>query len=333
MESLNSQKGAVQETCNEALCQKLYAIEKGYFADSYQKLFYSGNTLTKYLPLINRGTWSRVRAVREQIETLFKLNSVLSENSTQIINLGCGLDSLYFYLKAKFQTSRVRVIDLDYTEITKQKIKLISKSQELQSILKENNSDDLGISSDKKKLNTKEYSIYNVDISNVSDIKGVLKNLEVSGENLTIIVAECLLCYVGQEEVEQLQKTLAQYFNNVAFVYYDLLNPFDEFGKVMIQNLRNYRNIVLPSYELCPYTDSHIERLKSNGFNSSGQCIDMLTYYNTVIPREEQIFANSLELLDELEEWNMLQKHYCIGVSIKHDQLGTFSFLVDYSIK
>lgn len=333
MESINkSQKNSVQETASDALLQKLYAINKGYFDDHYQKYFVNkGVELQKYLPLMNKGTFTRVRAIRNQIEYIISVNSVKNGQKTQIVNLGCGMDSLFFYLKDKFKSSidgKLKVLELDYTEITKQKIKYINASNELKAFLVDENQN-IPVSSDKKKIIGEEYVLYNCDLSNSAEIKQAFTASKLDTDAITIIISECFLCYLPKEDSKALITTLGSYLSNAAFLYYDLIHPNDEFGKVMIRNLKQYRNMVLPGYEDCPDEAAQNKRMLEGGFTEA-TCIDMLKYFNEIIPKEEKDVVNQLELLDELEEWNMLQKHYCIGFGIKVKEENILS---NYSIK
>ncbi len=324
------QKTAVQDTASDAILQKLYSIEKGYFKDNYQKLFIPHSTVTqKYLPIINKGTYTRVRAIRNQITYLIDNLVVERNQSVQIINLGCGMDSLYFVLKDTYKdklSNKLKFVDLDYSEITKQKIKFIQASNVLSDLIPS-----LTVSSDKKKLISDDYTIYNCNIADKAELENAFKQSKVTKDDFTIVIAECLLCYLRTEDINSMLKTLTGYFTNSALLYYDLLHPNDDFGRVMIKNLRVYRNIILPSYEDCPTEETHIDRCVKNGYSTSNVCVDMLTYFHDIIPKEELKIVNHLELLDELEEWNLLQKHYCIGVSIQVGQ--GYDFLAEYKLK
>ena len=57
---------AVIATAFEALNTKLYSSNLGYFKDPFIKLF-TKDKPKKMLPIINRGTWSRVFAFRNII--------------------------------------------------------------------------------------------------------------------------------------------------------------------------------------------------------------------------------------------------------------------------
>lgn len=51
------------ETANDALTTKVYAEKMGYFTDEFVGLF--ARNRKKMFPIINRGTWARVYAVRQ----------------------------------------------------------------------------------------------------------------------------------------------------------------------------------------------------------------------------------------------------------------------------
>ena len=50
------------ETANDALTTKVYAEKMGYFSDEFVGLFTRNRK--KMFPIINRGTWARVYAIR-----------------------------------------------------------------------------------------------------------------------------------------------------------------------------------------------------------------------------------------------------------------------------
>lgn len=59
---------------------------------------------------------------------------------------------------------------------------------------------------------------------------------------------------------------------------------------------------------------AHLDRLKSVGFLHN-EIFDMKTLYRTGTEQLERIRIEKIELLDEWEEWNIMQSHYFISVS------------------
>lgn len=115
-------------------------------------------------------------------------------------------------------------------------------------------------------------------------------------------------------------------FNTAAFLTYEQIHPNDIFGKIMLQNLQK-RNIELKGIFAYPDLATQMTRYKERGW-SHATATDMQTIYDKSITDIEAIryYApvrfmridhavnriGKIELLDELEEWKMLNQHYCI---------------------
>eukprot|EP00770_Monocercomonoides_exilis_P006532 MONOS_6496.2-p1 / transcript=MONOS_6496.2 / gene=MONOS_6496 / organism=Monocercomonoides_exilis_PA203 / gene_product=Leucine carboxyl methyltransferase isoform 2 , unspecified product / transcript_product=unspecified product / location=Mono_scaffold00205:64337-65646(+) / protein_length=311 / sequence_SO=supercontig / SO=protein_coding / is_pseudo=false len=85
----------------------------------------------------------------------------------------------------------------------------------------------------------------------------------------------------------------------------------DNFGRVMVQNLRQ-RGITMPSLMAFPTCEARTESLRTAGF-SFAKTIDMKKAYN-LIPQVEKQRIQTLEPLDEFEEFFLLLSHYCIWI-------------------
>ena len=70
---MTGQDQAVMLTSNDALTTKVYAESLGYFKDEFCALFARGKK--KMMPIINRGTWTRVHAVRQVLLRFIKANA------------------------------------------------------------------------------------------------------------------------------------------------------------------------------------------------------------------------------------------------------------------
>ena len=90
---------------------------KGYYKDQYILEFEHKKSHKTFIPLINRGTWTRVYAIRSMIE---KVVNNMNGKGINIINLGAGLDSLYFIMNEKF--SNIKYYELDYEDICYKKV-------------------------------------------------------------------------------------------------------------------------------------------------------------------------------------------------------------------
>lgn len=91
---LSGNDQAVMQTSNDALLTKVYAEQLGYFKDPYGAPFLQ--TKRKMLPIINRGTWTRVYSIRQVIKRFIANYPVCN-----IVSLGAGFDSTFFWLKSQ----------------------------------------------------------------------------------------------------------------------------------------------------------------------------------------------------------------------------------------
>ena len=108
---------------------------------------------------------------------------------------------------------------------------------------------------------------------------------------------------------------LTDKFSNLYLLEYDLIGPDDPFGKEMIDNLKT-RDIHLKGFYEVKNINDQINRLKKVNFEDIN-IVDMYHIYFKVLPIEERKRIERLELMDEFEELNLLQKHACFGFASK----------------
>ena len=105
--------------------------------------------------------------------------------------------------------------------------------------------------------------------------------------------------------------TINDKFNNVYLLEYDLIGPDDPFGKEMVDNLKS-RDIILRGFNEVKDIKDQINRLKEAKFEDVN-IVDMFYVYFKFLPIQERKRIERLELMDEFEELNLLQKHACFG--------------------
>lgn len=87
----------------------------------------------------------------------------------------------------------------------------------------------------------------------------------------------------------------------------------------MIHNLAT-RGIELKTLKRYSSLERQIERLRVNGFTGGQEARDVLELWNKGLwGEEEKVRVGKLEFLDEMEEWELLAKHYCIAWGWKGD--------------
>lgn len=268
-----------------------------------------------FLPLINRGTYTRVHCIKN---TIIKILTMIKERTptahVNIINMGSGLDTLNLHLhqmkKESDKFPSFSQYEFDYTDISKKKIDLISKSSLIHNLL----GDDAQIINGSNII-SKDYSIIDCDLTDCDKLKEKFCELKLNPDDLTILIAECLLVYIHKETTYKMLNEFTSYFSNLIFLQYDLIGAQDGFGQEMIENLLN-REIKLFGYEEVPDIKAQTERLKHTGFKQF-EVLDMLDYYSLCIATEERKYVEHLEMMDEFEEWNLMQQHACYGYGTK----------------
>ena len=131
----------------------------------------------------------------------------------------------------------------------------------------------------------------------------------------TLLISECCLTYLAPDTAD----AVVRHFINVlspsapvALILYEPINPFDAFGKVMVSNLAA-RGIVLQTLQRYHSLEAQRERMKSYGFVDGQGAVDIDFVWDVWVEAEEKKRVAGLEMLDEVEELNLLAKHYCVA--------------------
>jgi len=84
----------------------------------------------------------------------------------------------------------------------------------------------------------------------------------------------------------------------------------------MAKNLTKAKIITNPSMSLLvsKTLQSQINKLFQCGFQMVTGC-DFMTAYETIMSSDDRKQANMVEMLDEIEEWVLIMKHYCFVVA------------------
>lgn len=103
----------------------------------------------------------------------------------------------------------------------------------------------------------------------------------------TMILTECVLVYMPKLSVRALCERVASTFTDCSWFSYDMVNPSDVFGKMMMRNLsaQGYRVEGFTDY---PSTSAREELFVSSGWTSAS-CVTMLTTYHTEISAQEKL--------------------------------------------
>lgn len=136
----------------------------------------------------------------------------------------------------------------------------------------------------------------------------------------TLLISECCLVYLSPVEAAG----VVNYFTRILFptssqestplgvVLYEPIRPDDAFGRTMVSNLAA-RGIQLQTLHRYASLQAQRERLLEHGFDSGQAAVDVEFLWQKWVSEAEKERVAGLEMLDEMEEWQLLARHYCVA--------------------
>lgn len=209
--------------------------------------------------------------------------------------------------------------EIDFPAVTARKITSILKSPVFNPLI---SSPELIIDRESGSLHSPRYSIHPIDLRSLElsckPPKGVDPSLP------TLFISECCLIYLSPPEADNILKWATQDFSSaVGVILYEPIGGDDAFGKVMIQNLAA-RGIVLKTLKKYSSLARQTERLRLLGFAHGHAAADVAFIHDNWVDEGERERIARLEMLDEVEEWQLLARHYCIAWGWREDAGGVF---------
>ncbi|EME80901.1 uncharacterized protein MYCFIDRAFT_46445 [Pseudocercospora fijiensis CIRAD86] len=287
----------IQQTDGDASSSRMSAISMHYLDDHHAKTFFhQGGEVPKRYPIINRGTYVRTTAIDKLVTRFLDTHP---EQRKQIVSLGAGSDTRFFRLCAN--KHNVVYHELDFEANVNPKRAAVRASDELTRLTlpQENGS---------------AYHLHAIDLR-VLTCKSppILPGLE---EDLpTLILSECCLCYLPPDTAVSVLNYFTMHFRDGrGIILYEPIRPFDAFGKTMVSNLSS-RGIELRTLKRYYSLDAQRERLRLAGFGDGQGARDVYQLFNhdDWVDKDERERIEKLEWLDEVEEWKLLARHYCVA--------------------
>eukprot|EP00928_Gymnodinium_smaydae_P087993 TRINITY_DN72153_c0_g1_i1.p1 TRINITY_DN72153_c0_g1~~TRINITY_DN72153_c0_g1_i1.p1 ORF type:complete len:429 (-),score=91.87 TRINITY_DN72153_c0_g1_i1:44-1234(-) len=312
---------AVQATHMDAALAKICCAKLSYFEDRYTEVLVRGTRPPPRSPLIHRGYYSRVTAMRSVVLRFLERCPV--GQGVQIVNLGSGFDTTYFWLRDSPDRFREDLVyfEVDFAEVLTRKLSAIQKRENLLPLLDASSKEEIVgpklSASATKELRSPHYRFVSADLRFGGELADGLKDAGFRPDVPTLFLAECVLVYMQSVHGDSIIEWAASAVPDApsAIAVYEQTNPNDRFGKMMVQNLMS-RGCPLLSIHDYPTFDATRERYLSRGWD---RCFiaDMLRIYNTMLDQKDIERIHRLELLDEYEEWNLIQAHYFILVATR----------------
>ncbi|KAL6156749.1 carboxy methyl transferase for protein phosphatase 2A [Exserohilum turcicum] len=311
---------AVKGTDQDAAGSRVSCVELGYLHDPYARLFATQPT-TRKLPLLNRGTYVRTSAIDLLVA---KFLVTYPSAPKQIISLGAGTDTRFFRLLDQYPETRLIYHEIDFPTNTSAKIAAIQRQPLLHRKLLQTPSDSASYHSD-------DYNVHALDLRCLADPsdKAPLPQIPNLDSNVpTLILSEMCLVYLQPSTVQSVVSSLLTHYlrptTPASLILYEPILPQDAFGQTMIANLRT-RNIHLHTLTAYPGLDDQRARLQSYGLGAGAKAADTHTIWQRWISDGEKERIAGLEFLDELEELDMLLKHYCVAWGWRDGEGDVFS--------
>ncbi|KAG8528236.1 uncharacterized protein KY384_007153 [Bacidia gigantensis] len=266
------------------------------------------------------------------------VDSFLESNPSQkkqIISLGAGTDTRYFRTFSRFDALEKRnwvYHEIDFPENNTRKLKSIARSSKLAGCIecpvRYFNLSDKSLVGAPSMVESINYHIHSVDLRTLDPLTARPSTFDSIDPSLpTLILSECCLCYLTPAAAD----TVALYFTKHFFpsstplglVLYEPIRPDDAFGKTMVSNLAT-RGIVLQTLKKYGSLDSESARLKVYGFGES-RGADINELWKKGVDEVEKELVARLEMVDEVEEWELLAAHYCVAWGWRYgEQESTF---------
>ncbi|XP_041975132.1 leucine carboxyl methyltransferase 1 [Aricia agestis] len=304
--SWSAEDEATIATNTDATECKRCAVELGYWKDEY--IAYFAKHVDRKAPEINRGYYARVKAMEMFIHQFLERCGT----KCQIINLGCGFETLYWRLKDTTQAVS-NFIELDFPSVTNKKCHIIKRNKQLLEKICKEDGEVVIRSGD---LHADGYHLLGCDLRSVSSVRRALAAAGAQPDAPTLLLAECVLVYLRAEPARALLRHLAEAFSRCVLLVYEQCNLGDKFGEVMLRSL-GARGVAPPDERHAAPPAAQAAALREVGFDTA-RAWDMETVWRA-LPEEDRARAEALEMLDERELLLQLNTHYALCVATRGD--------------
>lgn len=333
-----AEQAAVMATNEDAFESKIAAMDAGYFEDWFllcmkhrQQQLYSAHNLEIGLhestqssekhfrrePVINRGTFGRI-LIKHHI-----VKAVIDEMSTthshvQVISLGAGFDTFPFHLLRQDSGAPVfNYLELDLEPVVKQKLELGHQFflDDGGGMLpwKVQRSETCTFHA-KMRCSGSQYWLKCCDLRHMSELSAVLNAARFTRDRPTVVIAELSLVYMAVSESDAVIKWLGEWFSgDRAFVCLEPMRGTDQFGKRMDNNVAA-RGSPFQSMRVYGDVDAQRKRFQKHGWGTV-QAHTMWDEWKRLVSPHRIMELQRIELLDEVEELELLLRHYCIVVA------------------
>lgn len=242
----------------------------------------------------------------------------------QIISLGAGSDTRIFRLLSSRSTPDFVYHEIDFPVNTAAKVRAIRSSPLLQQVLGINASENtVTVSESADALHSPSYHLHPLDLRVLSPDTPSPETLLPGVETglPTLLISECCLIYLSPTEADNVVAFFTKHISNHAsqfpttalgLIFYEPIRPNDPFGRTMVSNLAA-RGIHLQTLHRYASLEAQRARFREQGLASGQAAADIDFIWERWVGEEEKERVAGLEMLDEMEEWRLLARHYCVA--------------------
>lgn len=254
------------------------------------------------------GTYARTTALDRLIGAFL---SATEGQERQIVSLGAGTDTRVFRLFKEGNLGKLIYHEVDFPTVTNRKYHTVKSTAPLSAVLPTPDFVDQTHTWCVKELpGASQYWCHGLDLRDLSKLDATplpgLKTLVP-----TLLISECCLCYLEVAEASKVMQHFTARIPHLSVVIYEPVHPHDPFGRQMVSNLAA-RHIRMPTLEEYADTSKLEARLRDAGFDTA-HSLTIEKIWEDWISLDEKERVDSLEGLDEVEEWNLLAGHYSVS--------------------
>lgn len=300
-------------SAKDSLSCKYSAYRLKYFDDPYvEKVFneLGGSTPIRRSPIIHRGYYTRYECFTKVLNLFLERTS---QGNRQIVFLGSGFDTLTLTPYTGASATGIRTFEVDFPEIVNKKVEVFRAIPSITSLLTTEEALPM-ISPRFTRMGA--HTFIGEDLRNSKGVVAALMECGLDSSVPTLILSECVLVYMGREVTLNLCGELAQFLSGDAlWMTYDMISPSDVYGRNMIRNLQA-AGFEIPGIKDFPTLEEQKNRFLHTGWATARSCT-MRHYYDKLLPAPCRDRLFTLEMMDEVEEWNMLMEHYSLTIAAK----------------
>ncbi|CAI5757675.1 unnamed protein product [Candida verbasci] len=253
-------------------------------------------------PAINRGYWIRMETIRTMIMRIISFNSGAKIN---IINLGCGFDSLPFQMLHSNKVSNLNFIDIDYPDLIVNKYNLIMESEEIKDLIGEFTSE-----SSNYKLKSNQYQLVGCDLKDINGYKEIIESL-VDQPDINIFVAEVSLAYMNPKFANSVIEVSSS-IPNSHFLILEQIIPDGKNNSFAQKMLYHFDHLRSPIQCVQQYHNKNLQIERFKQYYPYVEIRNLFENWQCLIDDEMKVKINKVEEFDEWEEFILFCQHYIV---------------------